>query len=89
MTKTIYRTGLKITDREIDNFMEARGDKPLSREDADLHVAAIFLTTAHRHRSKGAKLEETRALYKRLCEQPGLVDELRRRNLLLGPLIAP
>lgn len=89
MTKTTYRTGLKVTDREVENLMEARGGKPLSREEADLHVAAVFLTTAHRHKERGRKLEEIKRLYQRLCDEPGLVDELRRRKLLSGPLRAP
>lgn len=87
MIKPVYRGSLKITDEELDAFMEAR--RPISRAEADLRVAAVFLTTAHRHKAKGKKLQEVRRLYKSLCEEEGLLDELRRRKLLLGPLRAP
>lgn len=87
MTKQTYWGRFKLTDRELDAFMEA--PRPLSPEEADLHVTAVFLTTAHRHKKKGKELEKTRSLYKRLIAEPGLVDELRKRKLLQGPLIEP
>lgn len=87
MTNHACRGALKITDRELVEFMVAR--RPLSGAEAYLHIAAAFLTTAHRHKAKGMKLQEVRRLYKSLCEEKGLLDELRRRKLLLGPLRAP
>jgi hypothetical protein len=81
---------LKMTDAEIDALLDAAGmERPKSRAQMDLEVCAVFLMNAHRSKEKGKKREETRRLYKSLCEEPGLVDELRRRKMLVGPLIAP
>lgn len=89
MTRTNYRTSVKATDAELDAFMDARYGKPITRKEADLQIAAVFLTTAHRWKEKGKRLQEIRSIYKGLCEEPGLVEELRKRKLLLGPLRAP
>ena len=81
---------LKMTDEEIDALLDAAGmERPRSREQMDLEVSSVFLTTAHRWKLSGKQLEQTQALYKSLCEEPGLVDELRKRKMLVGPLIAP
>lgn len=80
----------KITDEELDALWEARlTGRPISREQADLELSAIFLMTAHRWKLKGKQLRETRRVYKGLCQEPGLLDELRKREMLLGPLTAP
>ena len=81
---------LKMTDEEIDALLDAAGmERPRSREQMDFEVCAVFLTTAHRWKLSGKQLEQTQALYKSLCEEPGLLDELRARRMLVGPLIAP
>jgi len=80
----------KITDEEMDALLYSRGMKrPPSREQMDLEICAFFLMTAHRWNTKGKNLQEARRIYKSLCEEPGLLDKLRKREMLLGPLTAP
>lgn len=81
---------LKVTDEEIDALLDAAGmEHPKSQAQMDLEVCAVFLMNAHRSKEKGKQRERTRRLYKSLCEEPGLLEELRRRKMLVGPLIAP
>lgn len=81
---------LKMTDEEIDALLDTAGmERPKNRAQKELEVSAVFLTTAHRWKLSGKQLKQTQALYKSLCEEPGLLDELRRRRMLVGPLIAP